>query len=280
MRDIIRSAGGGKIEYRTDTAANTVSIAGYAAVFDQAAHGEVIRSTAFDRAIRSNADVKLLLNHEGLPLASTGAGTMSMRVDDHGLYIEAPDLDLANPRVQELVSVLSRGDATKMSFAFSPLGETKDSNGTREISDLFLFEVSAAVAFPWYEGTNLELNSRPVVSVRSRFDHRGSPMGAMSFGDIAAMVSDAIEDRIETLTGMDEVWVWLDDLGPDWAVYCLGSDYWQIPYSVAGDVVALGEPFEVLRQVVYVPDVEPVTADPSARTRLVEARALLGLEAA
>ena len=204
-----------------------------------------------------------------------------MFADDHGLFIEADDLDLANPRVQELVSVLSRGDATKMSFAFSPI-EAKNKgpkSNLREIDDLYLYEVSAAVAFPWYEGTSLELNSRPAAfATRARFlAERAAPIGAMSYGDIGELVVDAIEDHIESLTGVDDVWIWLDDMGPDWVVYEMGGDYFQVSYTLdAAGAVTLGDAIEVTRQTIYTPTVE---TDTGMRSRLIEARALLGLTA-
>ena len=90
---------------------------GYASVFDTpydvaggAPHGwsEIIAPGAFSKALREKNDVRLLLNHEGLPIARTKSGTMTLAQDDLGLRVEA-HLDPENPTVQELRSAMARG---------------------------------------------------------------------------------------------------------------------------------------------------------------------------
>ena len=136
-----------------------VGLRGYAAMFDSPAHGEVIRSSAFTKTLAEQADVRLLANHEGIPLARTKSGTMTMSVDERGLLVDAPDLDMANPTVQELVSAMSRGDIDQMSFAFIPVRENYDQETrTREILECRLMDVSI-VTYPWYESTSVGLKS-------------------------------------------------------------------------------------------------------------------------
>lgn len=79
---------------------------------------EVIEPGAAKRTLNARPDVRFLLNHDGLPLARTRSGTLLLEEDDFGLLAFAPSLDLRNPRVQELRSVMERGDADEMSFAF------------------------------------------------------------------------------------------------------------------------------------------------------------------
>ena len=69
------------------------------------------------------------------------------------------DLDMKNPRAQELASAIERGDVNKMSFAFSVAdgGQTKE-DGLRTLTDLDLFEVSA-VTWPAYDSTTLSPRS-------------------------------------------------------------------------------------------------------------------------
>ena len=148
-----------------DTNDGSLKIGGYAATFNAEATGlnfrEVIAPGAFTRALASADPVFLLVNHdmEGIPLASTQSGTLQLRQDKTGLYMEAT-LDPANPKAQELSSALRRGDMDKMSFAFtvSPDGQTKDA-GLRTLTDIErLYEVSV-VTLPAYDSTSVGMRS-------------------------------------------------------------------------------------------------------------------------
>jgi HK97 family phage prohead protease len=143
----------------------SMKIGGYAATFNSEATGlnfrEVIAPGAFTRALASQDPVFLLVNHdmEGIPLASTQSGTLSLRQDSTGLYMEAT-LDPANPKAQELSSAVRRGDMDKMSFAFtvSPDGQTKDA-GLRTLTDIErLYEVSV-VTLPAYDSTSVGMRT-------------------------------------------------------------------------------------------------------------------------
>ena len=72
------------IEVRSN-ADGTVGLRGYAAVFDSEAHGEVVRPSAFNTTLKQRDNVRLLVNHDGIPMASTKAGTMTLSVDQRGL---------------------------------------------------------------------------------------------------------------------------------------------------------------------------------------------------
>lgn len=110
------------------TSPDTVAFRGYATVYDtwyEVAGGperggwmEMIAAGAGARTLNTKPSVMLLLNHEGLPLARTTSGTMTLVEDSRGLIADAPGLDLRNPRVQEANSVMSRKDVDEMSFAF------------------------------------------------------------------------------------------------------------------------------------------------------------------
>ena len=148
-----------------DTTDGSLRIGGYAATFNSEADGlsfrEVIAPGAFTRALQSADPVFLLVNHdmEGIPLASTQSGTLQLRQDKTGLYIEA-ELDPANPKAQELTSALKRGDMNKMSFAFTvqPEGQTRE-GGLRTIEEIDrLFEVSV-VTLPAYSSTTVGMRS-------------------------------------------------------------------------------------------------------------------------
>ena len=146
------------------TDSTSLRIGGYAAQFNKEATGlsfrEMIAPGAFTRTLQSDEPVFLLVNHDtdNLPLASTQSGTMTLREDETGLWMEA-DLDPNNPRAQELASAVSRGDVGKMSFAFTvaPDGDTRE-NGLRTLQDLNLFEVSV-VTWPAYDSTTVGMRT-------------------------------------------------------------------------------------------------------------------------
>lgn len=110
------------------------------------------------------ADVRLLVNHDGVPLARSkgGEGTLTLSSDDVGLKVRA-ELDPANPTVQELRSAMGRGDLDQMSFAFKiPKGENRqewNSNySLRTIREVQLFDVSV-VTYPANPATVAKLRS-------------------------------------------------------------------------------------------------------------------------
>ena len=137
----------------------TVGLRGYAAVFDAPAHGEVVRSSAFNRSLAEGAVVELLFDHEGIPMASTRGGTMSLSVDESGLVVDVPALDMESPYVKSIVSAMRRGDLQKMSFAFFTREDNYDPETmTRELTDVELVDVSV-VTRPWYDATTVALKS-------------------------------------------------------------------------------------------------------------------------
>ena len=149
-------------ELRVDTAG--IHVVGYAAVFNQVADiggmwREVIAPGAFTAAIGRD-DVVFLINHEGLPLARTRSGTLTLTQDDIGLRMETM-LDAADPDVQSILGKMRRGDLDKMSFAFFPevqeWDETQDPP-LRTIRQAGLYDVSI-VTTPAYDGTEIGLRA-------------------------------------------------------------------------------------------------------------------------
>lgn len=161
--------GGIPAEIRSDE--NGISVVGYAAVFNQETviggmFREVIRPGAFRDAIGRD-DVVFLINHNGLPLARTRSGTLTLEEDDKGLRVSSV-LDPNDPDVASIAGKMRRGDLDKMSFAFFPEVQTWDETGDiplRSIESVRLFDVSV-VTTPAYEGTDIAL--------RSLTDHRKS----------------------------------------------------------------------------------------------------------
>ena len=109
----------GDLEVRT--VGGTITIEGHASTFNQPYnmgwYTETVAPGAFARTLGRNPDVTLLVNHDGLPLARTGSGTLELSEDESGLYTRAT-LDASDPDVKRLVPKMARGDLNKMSFAF------------------------------------------------------------------------------------------------------------------------------------------------------------------
>lgn len=147
------------IECRAGGDGNT--LIGYAAMFDRPSHDlggfvEYVAPGAFRKTLKDKADVRLLVDHEGAPLARTKSGTMRLSEDERGLRVEA-DLDPSNPVAAGVISALRRGDMNQMSFAFRTVkDEWSKDRATRTLKEVRLFDVSV-VTFPAYEDTIAEV---------------------------------------------------------------------------------------------------------------------------
>lgn len=101
--------------------ADTLTLSGYASTFGQSYdmgwYTEEVDADAFKRTLGAKPDVRLLVNHDGLPLARTTSGTLSLDTDRHGLIVSAT-LDASDPDVAGLAPKMRRGDLNQMSFAF------------------------------------------------------------------------------------------------------------------------------------------------------------------
>lgn len=139
------------------------SLVGYAAVWDSPSeplpYTEFVRRGAFAKTINDGADVRLLIDHTGVPLARTRSGTLNIEEDENGLLVEA-DLDPLNPDAARVISAMRRGDMSQMSFAFRSIKDSwNDDRSIRELREVQLFDVSV-VTFPAYEQTIAEVRNR------------------------------------------------------------------------------------------------------------------------
>lgn len=135
---------------------------GYAAIFDSPSEPmpfiEYVKRGAFSKTINDGADVRLLINHEGVPLARSKSGTMTLIEDERGLKVMA-DLDPSNPDAARVMSAMRRGDISQMSFAFRTIQDKwSDDKMVRELREVQLFDVSV-VTYPAYEQTIIELRN-------------------------------------------------------------------------------------------------------------------------
>jgi hypothetical protein len=144
-----------KLEVRS-TDDGAVAISGYATVYnypysiaggpDAGGFTEVVSRGAAAKSA-SEADVRLLVDHTGVPLARTKSGTLQLESDDIGLRVSA-ELDPSNPVAAQVRSAMERGDLDQMSFAFKVLRDEWSPDYTkRTISEVKLYDVSL-VTFP------------------------------------------------------------------------------------------------------------------------------------
>lgn len=278
-----------------EAADGTVGFRGYAAVFNQVAYGEVIREGAFDKTLAENPDVRMLVNHQGVPIARTKSGTLRLSVDARGLLAEVDGLDLANPTVQELVSAMRRGDIDQMSFAFYPMLD-RSTDGVRELLEVKIDDGDVSVVtVPWYDETTAELNSlerafsdlsagraltpecrsallaridSPAVEDRGQAIARAlasaeqRDLNGWTFDALWPLLDEAVEDQMEMLhPERPYIWGYVCDVSDTWLVYWQSGDgCFQCDYTVTAEgVVTLGDPQPVIWKITYLP--APVDPD-------------------
>lgn len=172
-----------KVEVREVTA-DSARVVGYATVYgwpyDVAGgppHGfrETIAHGAAKRSIKNHAsradvgddvdDVRLLVNHEGGPLARTKSGTLILVSDDTGLFVDAT-LDLRSTDARNAMVAMERGDLDEMSFAFQVLDQEWNTDYTeRLIREVKLFDVSL-VTYPANPAASAYLGRREKTPAR------------------------------------------------------------------------------------------------------------------
>jgi HK97 family phage prohead protease len=78
---------------------------------------ESIVRGAFSKTLEQNADVTFLVNHEGVSMSRTKAGSLRLSEDLTGLHVDAT-LNPSRPDVQVLRAAVQDGAVDEMSFAF------------------------------------------------------------------------------------------------------------------------------------------------------------------
>jgi HK97 family phage prohead protease len=138
----------------------TMRLRGYAAVFNDASvplpFKETIAPGAFRKTLSETPDVRLLINHEGLPLARTKNGTLTLTEDDRGLFMDAIIADTNEGR--DLYKLVERGDVDQMSFAFRVIRQKwSEDRTTRTLTEVSLADGDVSVVtYPAYPTTTVE----------------------------------------------------------------------------------------------------------------------------
>lgn len=150
------------------------TIEGYFSVFNSDYNmgpdmSESIAPGAFTNTL--GGDIRALIDHETrLVLGRTGAHTLELREDSHGLWgkidINPKDVDAMN-----LVARLERGDVNQCSFGFDIIKEDtefrEDGSIHWTIREVKLYEVSV-VTFPAYEDTSVALRAQQREQILAR----------------------------------------------------------------------------------------------------------------
>lgn len=182
------------VEARGDTSAP--KIGGYAAPFNRESQNlggfvEVYRSTFFnDSAARGWPDVMARYNHDNnMLLGTTGGGTLSLRIDEQGLFYEVV-VPQARSDVYELVS---RGDVRKSSSAWRAMEEewtvTEQGYPLRNLMSGQLVDV-APVNLPAYTDTTATQRSKFVLEeARGGLESLAKKMSA-SFEEVRALAEE------------------------------------------------------------------------------------------
>jgi HK97 family phage prohead protease len=158
-----------KIERRTFTVQDvearqaedgTMRLRGYAAVFNDPSVPmpfiETIAPGAFRKTLSETPDVRLLINHEGLPLARTKNGTLTLMEDERGLFMDAVIADTNEGR--DLYKLIERGDVDQMSFAFRVIRQKyNEDRSMRTLTEVSLADGDVSVVtYPAYPTTTVE----------------------------------------------------------------------------------------------------------------------------
>lgn len=121
---------------------------------------ETFTKGAFNKTLKEKDDIRLLVNHDGIPLArrrGARGDTLKLTVEPH-LRAVAP-LDPASPLVQTVRSAMDRGDMDQMSIGFRATRQEWNADYTqRTIREAQLFDVSL-VTYPANVLTSASLRS-------------------------------------------------------------------------------------------------------------------------
>lgn len=279
-----------EVEVRED--GDSATIVGHAATFNQPYRvgyfTERLASDAFKRTLANNPDVRLLINHDGVPIGRTKSGTLTLDTDDRGLTVSAP-LDMANPRVQEVTSALKRGDIDQMSFAFRVPsgGDTWDYSGDSPLRTVREASLSGGdvsiVTYPANENASVALRAAEARSanmtlidamltelhagrainqrhLRAALADLGIRTVGDSFNDTESALRDALQQHFGGSDGDEPFDLWVQDAGTSWVVFQSygdagpGKGMWRMNYAASnGSITLSGDPEQVTTETSYLP---------------------------
>ena len=147
---------------REETETGDLILSGYFIKFDEVTelwpgYFEVIKREGVEKAIQT-ADIRALFNHDdSLVLGRTGNGTVTLGVDEIGLFGDII-INKEDPQAIGAYARVQRGDVVGCSFGFIPIKidteERADGSYLDTILELEIFEVSPCT-FPAYPQTEI-----------------------------------------------------------------------------------------------------------------------------
>jgi HK97 family phage prohead protease len=216
----LRARYGDNVEVRAVEvrAQEDMTIEGYASVFgdeyDLGYFTERVAPGAFDG--RTNDDVRLLINHTGVPLARTTNNTLTLTIDERGLHYRAKLADTQEGR--DLYTLIQRGDITQSSFAFTiEDDEWSGDRRTRTINRVGqLYDVSP-VTYPASPTTTVQAREmatytqpepapapveepQPEIVATPIFERKSDKFQTMNLNDMKALRAN----KISQLTALNE----------------------------------------------------------------------------
>jgi HK97 family phage prohead protease len=161
--------------FRAEKDDDGVKIVGHAAVFNSLSEDlggfyEKIAPGAFVKALKKS-DARALWNHDpNFLLGRQSSGTLSLKEDDQGLYMEINPPKTSYSK--DLMELVARGDVKEQSFGFTVGDESwvfPDDDGALPVRTIRevdrLYDVSL-VTYPAYPETDAKLNVRMLERAR------------------------------------------------------------------------------------------------------------------
>jgi HK97 family phage prohead protease len=177
-------------------AGGKATLDGYASVTDAGyemwdmfgPYTEVMRSGSFTKTLSENPQTQLLLNHAGLSMAYTRAGTLRLAEDSTGLHMSA-DVNTARSDVRDMLAAIEDGDVDEMSFAFQVLRQQWSPDyDQRDISEVSINRGDVSV---------VNFGANPATSVQAA---RALQVPAAVRGRLAGVVESAMLQRAGAMT--------------------------------------------------------------------------------
>ncbi|WP_347104382.1 HK97 family phage prohead protease [Streptococcus anginosus] len=162
-----------QFQTREEQESGDLVLSGYFIKFDEVTelwpgYFEVIKRDGVEKAIK-DADIRALFNHDdSLVLGRTGNGTVTLGVDDVGLFGDII-INRNDPQAVGAYARVQRGDVVGCSFGFMPIKinteERDDGSYLDTILELEIFEVSPCT-FPAYPQTEIAARRQDFESQR------------------------------------------------------------------------------------------------------------------
>jgi HK97 family phage prohead protease len=147
--------------------------------YEMGFYTETIQRGAFDVTLGKRPDVQLLVNHEGLPLARTTNGSLTLQATERGLEFTATAAS-SDPDAARVAAKVESGLMDQCSFAFRAMEQEWDEDYTQRcITEVSLDRGDVSVV-------NYGANPNTSVSLRSLF----ADVGTLSDDEIDELRND------------------------------------------------------------------------------------------